>query len=293
MHMHMHIVILPPPTSATTHPPPNPTTNLFGRPRGTRVDTSTDCEPGARRSMARDFSEQRASNRASTFDSISRSTLSTAELAAADLEPLLSSISLPPKKREAVINSLAGQHRTWTNAAKGLLDWFLNDHAGWDRRMDECKLSVGERGQLKAALERACAPPPTKCTATVRCGDVTLKLTLTAKFMSRSFADALIAPFLKAYSKKAGLDVPASVAEVASVTIDGANVADIHAAVQELVRREEASVLVVLSAQSAPAADATVQQGAAPEGAAPAAAAAEDAAEAGSKAESYVELTSC
>lgn len=52
----------------------------------------------------------------------------------------------------------------------------------------------------------------------VTCGKVSLKLTLTEKQMRKTVADAVIKPFLKAYSKKVGSEV--GIAEVRQVTID-------------------------------------------------------------------------
>ena len=54
----------------------------------------------------------------------------------------------------------------------------------------------------------------------VECNGVVLKLTLSAKQMSKPFADAVLAPFLKAYSKKKGLEPPVQVEQVAQVTMD-------------------------------------------------------------------------
>ncbi len=53
----------------------------------------------------------------------------------------------------------------------------------------------------------------------VECNGVMLKLTLSAKQMSRPFADAVLKPFLKAYSRKKGGD-EVTVADVAQVTVD-------------------------------------------------------------------------
>ena len=54
---------------------------------------------------------------------------------------------------------------------------------------------------------------------TVECNGVALKLTLSAKQMQKKFSKAVLAPFLKAYCKKQGIDeLPLS--EVAQVTVD-------------------------------------------------------------------------
>ena len=71
----------------------------------------------------------------------------------------------------------------------------------------------------------------TETVVQVECNDVTLKLTLSAKQLRKSFADAVLKPFLKAYGKKKGLDESAcDVKEVAQVTIDS----DSHTQMQEL-----------------------------------------------------------
>ena len=53
----------------------------------------------------------------------------------------------------------------------------------------------------------------------IRLHEIELKITLTAKFLSRPFRDAAVAPFLKAYSKK--VDQAATVGDVDAVLIDG------------------------------------------------------------------------
>ena len=125
------------------------------------------------------------------------------------------------------------------------------DFEGWNMRMDALKISVGDMAKLKRALEKRCRVPPSRCSATVVCGDVKLKLTLTPKFMEKPLSDALLAPFLKAYSKKAALAAPATVDDVATVKVDGELIDDYSAPVQKLVAREEAGVSIVLKEQLA------------------------------------------
>jgi len=55
----------------------------------------------------------------------------------------------------------------------------------------------------------------------VRCGEVELQLTLTAKFLKRPFAAAVIGPFIGAYSKRVSADPPVTAADVTVVLIDG------------------------------------------------------------------------
>jgi len=62
----------------------------------------------------------------------------------------------------------------------------------------------------------------------VECNGVMLKLTLSEAQLKKSFADAVLTPFLKAYSKKAGLyagRLPTP-ADVASVEVDGVPLGD-------------------------------------------------------------------
>jgi len=56
----------------------------------------------------------------------------------------------------------------------------------------------------------------------VECNGVMLKLTLTAKQMKKPLADAVLRPFLKAYSKKAEppIDPPLDISNVRKVTLD-------------------------------------------------------------------------
>ena len=64
----------------------------------------------------------------------------------------------------------------------------------------------------------------------VRCGDVELKLTLTAKQLDRPFDTAVIAPFLKAYSKKVGALEPVTLAQVSVVRVDDEQIGDLSLA---------------------------------------------------------------
>ena len=54
----------------------------------------------------------------------------------------------------------------------------------------------------------------------VSCNGVTLKLTLSAKQKAKPFADAVVKPFLKAYSKKKGFEGVVEVKDVAQITVD-------------------------------------------------------------------------
>jgi hypothetical protein len=54
----------------------------------------------------------------------------------------------------------------------------------------------------------------------VECDGVMLKLTLTAKQLKKPFKDGVLKPFLKAYSKKKGIEPAVDVSRVSQVTVD-------------------------------------------------------------------------
>ena len=72
----------------------------------------------------------------------------------------------------------------------------------------------------------------------VSCGDVSLKLTLTAKQLSKPFDQAVLAPFLKAYSKKTGTTV--SVDKVTCVKVDDVMLGDPTIAASVVLLKGEA-----------------------------------------------------
>ena len=162
--------------------------------------------------------------------------------AAADIREFLVPLGLTKyteKLTKALINNW---QKTWTVALEGLTHWREGDRDGYSKRRDgsgktdsaekhgnaaapsltlsrlprrapgliEMGLSVGQLGEVDRALSEYNAarapppPPPEKVVARVRCGEVELKLTLTAKFLARSLSDALISPFLRAFDKKVG-----------------------------------------------------------------------------------------
>ena len=63
----------------------------------------------------------------------------------------------------------------------------------------------------------AMAEPARKVIATVTCGAVTLKLTLTAKVLAKSLRDGCITPFLGAFNKKNPGDAPLTADALARV----------------------------------------------------------------------------
>lgn len=93
---------------------------------------------------------------------------------------------------------------------------------------DKSKLSDA---QLRSAVEDvsmedmsiAKPPKPRKVACRVKLASVTLKLTLTAKFLAKPLREAVLIPFLGAYNKKTGLSL--DVSGLHKVTVDGSVVA--------------------------------------------------------------------
>jgi len=88
--------------------------------------------------------------------------------------------------------------------------------------------SIREKMQLKPVCLAIADSAPTKAKGVdedsskqvrVECNGVMLKLTLSEKQMTKPFAEAILKPFLKAYSKKKGGD-EVSVQDVGQVTVD-------------------------------------------------------------------------
>ena len=112
------------------------------------------------------------------------------------------------------------------------------------------------------------APPPAaprdKVVCTVRCNAVTLKLTLTAKLLSRSFTDALLTPFLGAYNKKKTSSLTTS--DLTDVQVDGVSVDVAQPTVEILSGASHQIVLLVaheadqMTAPSAGDATSTVER---------------------------------
>jgi len=189
---------------------------------------------------------QRTSNLAATQESHALSGLNTAAQATADLQPIFDSIGLGHKCAAIATAMCKQRHHTWRNGVVGLIQWKDEDTPQFNSRMQEpgISLSVQELAKLNSSLALHEAPPPaaappTKCVVRVRCDEVELKLTLTAKFLAKPLADALVAPFLKAFSKRAGRDV--TVGDVERVEI-GCAAVDM-AAVGDVLLRDERGVL--------------------------------------------------
>jgi hypothetical protein len=95
------------------------------------------------------------------------------------------------------------------------------------------------------------APPPPRALsevrATVSLGDVTLKLTLTLRFLTRPLRDALVEPFLKAYNKRCP-DTSVAWEQIACIQIDGETLGDHRSGVlAEQVLTAEAVAVALLT----------------------------------------------
>ena len=83
--------------------------------------------------------------------------------------------------------------------------------------------------------------------ARVTLGEVTLKLTVSGNGLKKTFGDAVIAPFLRAYAKRTG--TPVSLAQLARVEVDGEMLGDLGlAASVVLLTREPVDVDLILRA---------------------------------------------
>jgi len=80
--------------------------------------------------------------------------------------------------------------------------------------MPTCLAIADERSQITASIDGADG-----VVVRVECNSVMLKLTLSEKQMAKPFAEAILKPFLKAYSKKKG-GAEVTVKDVSQVTVD-------------------------------------------------------------------------
>lgn len=196
----------------------------------------------------------RHSNMAGTKASTGRHAMSAAEVAEMDIREVMEAIGKAKCTEKVARGLVNNMHRTWVNGVDGLHQWKLQNHTEWAAYLQKVGLSVGDVGKLSREIDKhreARAPPaapPDKVVALVRCADVELKLTLTAKFLAKPLRDALMVPFLKAYSKKQAAAADTTVDDVAVVEIDGEPVADFAAECATLFKSPEASVVLTLEA---------------------------------------------
>ena len=209
--------------------------------------------------------DQRTSNLVATRSYFESSALSASDQARVELQGLFDLIGLSGQSLPVAAALCGGRHNTWKNAVFGLRQWMDEDHEGFVSRLQDTsiRLNITSIQKLISAIREATKPPPTQTVARVRCGDVELKLTLTPKFLLKALAGALVSPFLKAYSKRVGVE--ASLADVERIEVEGEHV-DMHQESALLLKdaagalRADVSILIILrshpDAQKASALDA-------------------------------------
>ena len=158
-------------------------------------------------------------------------------------------------------------HKTWGHALEGLNQMCMNNFEFFDQRLNALGMSVGDRTEIKRMADNYMKlknrKPPSSAKVIVKCSDVSLKLTMTPKFMAKPMTDAILKPFLKAYSTKAGLvhgdlGTPATVDDVHKVEIvhdrafvddekDKEVVKDITAPLNKILYEEEVKLRVTLT----------------------------------------------
>eukprot|EP00962_Isochrysis_galbana_P044437 scaffold17249_cov126-Isochrysis_galbana.AAC.4 len=72
-------------------------------------------------------------------------------------------------------------------------------------------------------------PPPTQMKLRVSAADVSIKMTLDAKWLSRSFADAVVSPFLTVYNKRSR--VPRTAEQLVEIHVDGVKLENFKAVI--------------------------------------------------------------
>jgi superfamily I DNA and RNA helicase len=85
----------------------------------------------------------------------------------------------------------------------------------------------------------------------VTLNDVTLKLTLTPKFLARSITDAIVNPFIGAYNRKKESSLTAD--DIARISLDGRQMKGWHPRVQDGL--DEKTTMLQRHALSAPSGD--------------------------------------
>ena len=89
--------------------------------------------------------------------------------------------------------------------------------------------------------------PKRKAKCTTVCEGVSLKITLTEKFLVRTFESALIAPYLTAFNKKRTDEAPVAPSDVAEVTVDGKSVIEkMQVRAMDVLTRDNHDVVLTL-----------------------------------------------
>lgn len=86
-----------------------------------------------------------------------------------------------------------------------------------------------------------------KAKCTVVCEDVTLKLTLTEKFLQRTVVAALVEPYLTAFNKKHADAAPATPEDLVEMTVDGKSVMEkMSVRAEDVFTKDEHAVVLTL-----------------------------------------------
>lgn len=81
------------------------------------------------------------------------------------------------------------------------LDEYREEKIEYIRSSPKFKAEWAEVQQRHAAMRQQAVADARKVVCTVSCGAVTLKLTLTEKFLLKQFSSSVVEPFLKAFNK--------------------------------------------------------------------------------------------
>ena len=171
-----------------------------------------------------EFGIQRHSNMGGTRREERIGVLSSESQAVQDLTPWFKEKGVEKHVRKVAKALTNNSHRTYGNAMEGLAHWKYANFEHYDNIMGgSLSLTVGDRGLITQAInaykDHVEPPPvPTKLIIRVKCNEIELKLTLAAKFLAKPLAEALLTPFLSAYSKKA-LKGPAVLGDVKRVRL--------------------------------------------------------------------------
>jgi hypothetical protein len=94
-----------------------------------------------------------------------------------------------------------------------------------------------------------------KVKVTVTLDTVTLKLTLTQKFLDRPFSNSVVEPFLNAFNKKRPDEPPVTPDSLESIVIQGEKVENAHVRTNDLLPKDEMDITLHLpgTESSAPA----------------------------------------
>jgi len=221
--------------------------------------------------------ELRTSNAAATRASENRAVKNAAQQAAEELLPVFEGAGLARHAPAVAKAMCAMRHQTSKHAVRALNDWHADDAETFSSRLQGSGIgmSIQEMNKLidavrtaakamEASLAPAAAPPRPveKVKVRTRCGSTELQVTLTAKFLTKPLSEALLVPFLKAHSKRAGVE--ARLEHVERVELEGLGSIDASLPARDLLAASEASVSIFLQEGVGAAPPAAMEGDAAP-----------------------------